>query len=200
MKNMNDKIIEKVREDYRDIALNKKDEELIVSLKNTSDEVSESIGYSKEEIESVPKEANLGLGCGNPFNIVDVKEGDIILDLGSGVGFDCFLAAKKVGKRGRVIGVDMTPEMLSKSRDIAKKNRFRNVEFRLGEIENLPVADNFVDKVISNCVINLSCNKRRVYDEIYRVLKIGGEIGISDIVIVKELTEDMKNNEDLYSC
>jgi len=122
------------------------------------------------------------------------------LDLGSGAGFDCFLASKKVGRRGRVIGVDMTPEMLHKSRQIAKEHKYRNVEFRLGEIENLPVADNFVDVIVSNCVINLSSNKGRVYNEMYRVLKTGGIISISDIVVIKELSEDMRNDELMHSC
>ena len=136
----------------------------------------------------------------NPFRIVEVKEGDTLIDLGSGAGFDCFLASHKVGRKGRVIGVDMTPEMLSLARRTAKENRYRNVEFRLGEIENLPAADNLADVVISNCVINLSQNKPRVYREILRVLKPGGAIGISDIVIMKELPKEIKQDDQMYAC
>ena len=160
--------------------------------------VSESIGYSKEEISNVPADANMGLGCGNPQEFADIKDGEVVVDLGSGGGFDSFLASNKVGRKGRVIGVDMTPEMVSKSRDLARKNRYRNVDFRLGEIENLPVADNLVDVIISNCVINLSPNKQRVYDEMYRVLKKGGRIALSDVVKIKEMTDDMKEDESLY--
>lgn len=195
---MNDKLLENVQKNYGKIA--KGETKKIISLDNNSNEVSKSIGYSLEEIESVPEEANVGLGCGNPLSFANIKEGDIVLDLGSGAGFDCFLASKKIGRRGRVIGVDMTPEMLHKSRQIAKEHKYRNVEFRLGEIENLPVADNYVDVIVSNCVINLSINKGRVYNEMYRVLKIGGIIAISDIVIIKELSEDMRNDELMHSC
>ena len=126
--------------------------------------------------------------------------GEIVLDLGSGTGLDCFIAGKTVGRRGLAIGVDMTPEMLSKARSIAKENRIRNVEFRLGEIENLPVADNTADVCISNCVINMSDNKWRVYREIFRALKPGGRISICDIVIMKELTQEMKEDEAMHSC
>lgn len=162
------------------------------------DNVSESIGYSQEEISNVPQDANMGLGCGNPQEFAEIKEGETVIDLGSGAGFDCFLASKKVGRNGRVIGVDMTPEMLSKSRNLAKKNRYRNVDFRLGEIENLPLADNTADVIISNCVINLSTNKQRVYNEMYRVLKKGGRVAISDVVRIKEMTDDMMEDESLY--
>lgn len=147
---------------------------------------------------TVPKDSNLGLGCGNPHLIADVKEGETVLDLGSGAGFDCFLASKKVGNNGLVIGVDMTPEMLSQARSNALTNNYKNVDFRLGEIENLPVANDLVDVIISNCVINLSPNKQRVYDEAYRVLKRGGRLSISDIVLMKDLTQEMKQDEKLY--
>ena len=162
------------------------------------EDISKSIGYSNEDMDTVPKDSNLGLGCGNPHLIADIKEGETVLDLGSGAGFDCFLASKKVGDNGLVIGVDMTPEMLSQARSNALTNNYENVDFRLGEIENLPVANDLVDVIISNCVINLSPNKQRVYDEAYRVLKNGGRLSISDIVLMKDLTQEMKQDEKLY--
>ena len=187
-----------VRQSYSDIAQGKQD--TILSSSPDQQALNVSVGYSEEEISLVPPAANMGLGCGNPFRIVEVKEGDTLIDLGSGAGFDCFLASHKVGRKGRVIGVDMTPEMLSLARCTAKENRCRNVEFRLGEIENLPAADNLADVVISNCVINLSQNKPRVYREILRVLKPGGAIGISDIVIMKELPKEIKQDDQMYAC
>ena len=190
--------IDFVRQSYSDIAQGK--EQTILSPFQGTQQVSESVGYSQEEIDLVPKQANLGLGCGNPFRIVEIHPGDTVMDLGSGAGFDCFLAAHKVGRRGKVVGVDMTPDMLSLSRSIAKEQHYRNVEFRLGEIENLPAADNFADVVLSNCVINLSPNKARVYREIWRVLKPGGSIGICDIVIMKELPKQMQQDDKLYAC
>jgi SAM-dependent methyltransferase len=154
---------------------------------NKATKISKSIGYTDDDINTVPEGANLGLGCGNPVALASLKEGEIVLDLGSGAGFDCFLAANKVGANGKVIGVDMTPEMLEKARENVLKSNYKNVEFRLGEIDNLPVADNFVDIVISNCVINLTPDKKRVFEEAYRVIKSGGRIMISDIVLLKKL-------------
>lgn len=167
-------------------------------IERSSEDISKSIGYSEEEMDTVPKNSNLGLGCGNPQLVANITEGEIVLDLGSGAGFDCFIASKKVGKSGLVIGVDMTPEMLSQARENAYENNYTNVDFRLGEVENIPVADGVVDVIISNCVINLSPNKQRVYDEAYRVLKDGGRIAISDIVLMKDLTDEMKHDEKLY--
>jgi arsenite methyltransferase len=161
-------------------------------------EFAKAIGYLEEELKAIPDEANLALSCGNPTALASLKEGEIVLDLGSGAGFDCFLAANKVGKNGKVIGVDMTPEMIEKARNIAKKNRIKNIEFRLGEIENLPVADNSVDVVISNCVINLSADKSRVFQEVHRVLKPGGRIAISDIALLKELPKKIRESIEAY--
>ncbi|MGA2387158.1 MAG: arsenite methyltransferase [Candidatus Bathyarchaeia archaeon] len=161
--------------------------------------VSRMIGYSEDELNAVPEGANLGLGCGNPTALASLKEGERVLDLGSGAGFDCFLAAKKVGKNGRVIGVDMTPEMLDKARANAAKGKYANVEFRLGEIENLPVADNSVDVVISNCVINLAPNKKRVFEEGFRVLAQGGRLMVSDIVLLKALPKAVQENVEAYA-
>ena len=160
--------------------------------------ISKSIGYTEEELKAVPEGANLGLGCGNPVALASLREGETVLDLGSGAGFDCFLAADRVGEKGRVIGVDMTPEMLEKARENARKGNFGNVEFRLGEIENLPAADNSVDVVISNCVINLARDKGRVFMEVFRALKPGGRLMISDLVLLKELPDFIKNSIEAY--
>jgi ubiquinone/menaquinone biosynthesis C-methylase UbiE len=140
----------------------------------------------------------LALSCGNPTALAGLKEGEVVLDLGSGAGFDCFLAATRVGPKGKVIGVDMTPEMVEKARENAKKNKIENVEFRLGEIENLPMADNSVDVVISNCVINLSAEKPKVFREVYRVLKRGGRIAISDIALLKQLPKKIQDSIEAY--
>ena len=161
--------------------------------------ISRKIGYTDEELNAIPEGANIGLGCGNPVALASLKEGETVLDLGSGAGLDCFLAAKKVGKNAKVIGVDMTPEMIEKARENAREGNYGNIEFRLGEIENLPVADNSVDVVISNCVINLSPDKKRVFQEAFRVLKPGGRLMISDIVLLKELPYFIRNSIEAYT-
>lgn len=158
-----------------------------------------ALGYSPEETAAAPEGANLGLGCGNPLAIASLKGGQVVLDLGSGAGFDCFLAARAVGNIGKVIGVDMTHEMLRKARDNAQKNGFTNVEFRLGEIEALPVADNTIDVIISNCVINLSPEKQRVFNETFRVLKSGGRLAVADMVATAALPDDIKADWAAYT-
>jgi SAM-dependent methyltransferase len=169
------------------------------SQSSTAEAISKNIGYSDEEISSVPEGANLGLGCGNPVALASLKKGETVLDLGAGAGFDVFLAANRVGKSGKVIGIDMTPEMTSSARANAGKGGYENVEFRLGEIENIPAADSSVDVIISNCVINLSPDKKRVFREAWRVLRPGGRLMVSDIVLLKELPDFIKQSVAAYT-
>jgi SAM-dependent methyltransferase len=163
-------------------------------------QISALMGYSKKDIQGVIEGANMGLGCGNPVALASLNPGETVVDLGSGGGFDCFLAAKQVGESGQVIGVDMTPDMLSKARSNAEKMGTKNVEFRLGEIEHLPVADNTADIIMSNCVINLSPEKSKVYREALRILKPGGRLAISDIVATAPLPPDIQQNLALVSA
>ena len=165
---------------------------------NQAQKISKKVGYSDAEINAVPEGANLGFGCGNPVALASLEEGDIVLDLGSGAGFDAFLAAQRVGKTGSVIGVDMTPEMVAKAKENAKKGKYSNVEFRLGEIEKLPVEDDSIDVVISNCVINLSADKEIVFKEAYRVLRSGGRLMVSDLVLAKDLPKAIKDSVEAY--
>lgn len=197
-----DEIKQAVRERYAQIAA---EESSCCAPSNTccgttdqATDISKKMGYRDEELDSVPEGANLGLGCGNPTALASLKEGETVLDLGSGGGFDCFLAANVVGQKGKVIGVDMTSEMIDKARENARRSGYLNVEFRLGEIENLPVADNSVDAIISNCVINLSPDKGRVFKEAYRALKPGGRVMVSDTVLLQELPESIKNSVEAY--
>ncbi len=187
-----------VKESYGKIAINNSCECSCNKSDLDSVKIAKAIGYSDEEIQ-MASEANLGLGCGNPIALAKIQEGDVVLDLGSGAGFDSFLAVKKVGINGKVIGVDMTEEMIYKARNLADKYGFKNVEFRLGDIEKLPVENESIDVIISNCVINLAPDKFKVFKEAYRVLKNKGKMYVSDIVLLEELTSEQRSDEKLIA-
>ena len=196
----NEQIQRNVKSGYADIVKRNTKKSFLSNIfpccdpKEMAADIGKKIGYSEEELKNVPEDANLGIGCGNPTALASIKKGETILDLGSGAGFDCFLASRETGETGKVIGVDITPEMVLQARKNAEKGKYKNVEFKIGAIENLPVENNSVDLVISNCVINLSNQKERVFEEAFRVVKPNGRIMISDIILLKDLPDYVKNS------
>jgi arsenite methyltransferase len=196
----NEKIQKNVKSGYANIVKRNTKKSFLPNIfqccdpKEIATDIGKKIGYSEEELRNVPEEANLGIGCGNPTGLASIKKGETILDLGSGAGFDCFLASKETGETGKVIGVDITPEMVAQAKKNADKGNYKNVEFKVGEIENLPIESNSIDLIISNCVINLSNQKDQVFREAFRVAKSNGRIMISDIILLHDLPDCVKNS------
>ena len=205
MDNKKQRIQNQIIDKYGKIALNRTSccdggpSSCCSNLEQDTIALSMEIGYSKDEIANVPEGANLNLGCGNPQVFADLKFGEVVLDLGSGAGFDCFLAARKVGKQGKVLGIDITQEMIKKAKYNAASGSFTNTFFQLGKIEHLPLKSNSIDVVISNCVINLSTDKGQVFHETFRVLKPGGRLAVSDVIALTDLPDEIRNDLDLYS-
>jgi arsenite methyltransferase len=196
----NEKIQKNVKSGYASIVKRNTKKSFLPNIfqccdpKEIATDIGKKIGYSEEELRNVPEDANLGIGCGNPTGLASIKKGETILDLGSGAGFDCFLASKETGETGKVIGVDITPEMVAQAKKNAEKGKYENVEFKVGEIENLPIESNSIDLIISNCVINLSNQKNQVFQEAFRVAKSNGRIMISDIILLHDLPDYVKNS------
>lgn len=196
----NEQIQKNVKSGYADIVKRTTKKSFLPRLFQCCDpkvmaaDIGKKIGYSEEELKNVPDDANLGIGCGNPTAFASIKKGETILDLGSGAGFDCFLASRATGDTGKVIGVDITPEMVAQAKKNAEKGNYKNIEFKVGEIENLPVESSSVDLIISNCVINLSNQKEQIFKEAYRVAKLKGRIMISDIILLNDLPDYVKNS------
>lgn len=195
----NEKVKKYVKERYAKIANANQNCCSSSCCQSSNQDISQIIGYSENDLQKIPEESVLGLGCGNPVALASLDQGEIVLDLGSGAGIDVFLASKKVGDTGKVIGVDMTKDMIKKAQKIAKQKGYKNVEFKLGELESLPIEDNSIDVVISNCVINLCSDKEKAFKEIFRVLKPGGRVMISDLVTKEDLPDEVRNSFDAWA-